>query len=119
MKKVNQDGHPKWGLFLLILLAITILCCNRCRAQKQEAVYDTIRIESTCITKYVTQSTEKSVKIFAVYTDKATTELIPVSKSVYDYIALCEENKIVPSLAIKLRNGKISSLIKYQKKFKK
>lgn len=108
----NEYSNSHIRLVLTIIAIILLLVCTeKCCAQKQTAVYDTVRIENRCIEKYVQSSDQK--KIYAVFNDGRTTQLVSVSKSVYEYVVLCEENKINPSLAIKLKNGKISSLIKY------
>ena len=44
-------------------------------------------------------------------------DLIPVSQSVMEYIILCTKNGIEPTLGIRIRNGQISSLVKYKNKF--
>lgn len=40
-------------------------------------------------------------------------------KKVYEYIVECKENGVVPAVAIRVRNGQITSLIKYRKKYGK
>lgn len=61
-----------------------------------------------------------STRTYAVYEDKGNniSEIIPVSKTVLEYINLCIENNIKPNLGIKLKNGQIVSIIKYKTKYK-
>ena len=67
---------------------------------------------------YRTPKTGKT-KFYAIYNDTKNdiSELIPVSQTVMSYIKMCEENKIKPSLGIKLRNGQISSIIRYKNRY--
>lgn len=116
-KNNNLDPGHWFGLFLLVLL---LVCVTKCHAQTKTAIIDTMACDVTCIDKYVseTSSTGKT-KYYAVYNDykKDISELIPVSQSVMTYIKLCDTNKITPSLGIRLRNGQISSLIRYRAKY--
>ena len=68
------------------------------------------------IQKYITKSTEKSVRIYAVYNDRQSgiADIIPVSKSVYEYIVLCQDNGIKPSLGLRVRNNQIVSIIRFK-----
>lgn len=122
-KKVDFSFNNMWPGFWLGLLLIVILLIvlpTKCSAQRQTAVYDTIYCNIDCIQKYVVKTTPKSTKIFAVYVDKqhSIAELIPVTKSTYEYITVCKENNIKPSLGIKLKNGQIYSLIKFKRKMR-
>lgn len=100
----------------ILACAIIFSTCMSAQTTKTTAVYDTIRIEYENIVK-LTQPNEKgSCKAVIQYPD-GDRELVNVSKSVRDYILLCEENKIRPLLGLKLRNGVSSSIIKLSKKF--
>ena len=46
-------------------------------------------------------------------------KIIPISKSVMEYIQLCKQYSIKPTLGIKLRNGVVSGIIRYKIKFVK
>ena len=74
-----------------------------------------------CIKQIVQQpsSNGKTVKYMAVYVDKSVgfSEIIPVSKSVVDYINVCKQFSIEPTLGIRLRNGVITSIVRYKIKF--
>ena len=63
----------------------------------------------------------KSVKYLAVYVDNNInfSEIIPISKSVVDYIETCKQFSIKPTLGIRLRNGVVSSIVRYKIKFVK
>lgn len=114
-----------WVKITLIIALIVMfigLFVTKCNAQsyvqKPKAQYDTVYCDAKCIVKYtstISQTTGKP-KYFAVYKDVANkiNELIPVSQTVYTYIETCKANGIEPSLGIKLRNGQISSLIRFK-----
>lgn len=121
VSKKNDFEDPRFILGLLIALAILFFSAVRCCAQtKTKAQIDTTMCHTECIDKYVeaTSSTGK-VRYYAVYNDTKNdiSELISVPQSVMNYIKLCEDNKIKPSLGIKLRNGQINSLIKYKPRY--
>ena len=61
----------------------------------------------------------KTVKYLAVYVDRSAgfSEVIPISKSVVDYIGTCKQFSIVPNIGIRLRNGVITSIVRYKIKF--
>lgn len=101
------------GLFLVILL---IFCTQRCRAQR----IDTIPCHLSCITKIVQKPTPKSVKYLAVYkcAHMKIQDIIPVSKTVYEYIRTAIEYGIQPELGIRLRDGNITSIIKRKRRLK-
>ena len=103
---------------ILILFCFFALTAS---AQKQTAQIDTIACHNECINKFTTTTTAKgTVKVYAVYNCKhnGVSDLIPVSKTVWEYITLCRQNGVKPSLGIRLRNGQISSIIKYKQKYK-
>lgn len=121
VSKKNDFEDPRFILGLLIALAILFFSAVRCCAQtKTKAQIDTMMCHTEYIDKYVeaTSSTGK-VRYYAVYNDTKNdiSELISVPQSVMNYIKLCEDNKIKPSLGIKLRNGQINSLIKYKPRY--
>ena len=106
------------GLFIIVALFTfgTVKAC----AQTQKAQYDTILCKNECIDKYIEERTKTGkTKFYAIYNDTKNdiSELIPVSQTVMSYIKMCEENKIKPSLGIKLRNGQISSIIRYKNRY--
>lgn len=114
--------RPGFWLGLIACVALLFLGTVRCSAQeKQPAVYDTIRCNTEYIQKYVSKSTAKTTKVYAVYVDKQNDimDLVYVPKATYDYILMCREYGIRPQLGIRLRNGTIYSIIKLQKKWKR
>lgn len=114
--------RPGFWLGLIAVCVCLLLGTVRCNAQqKQAVVYDTIRCNIECIQKYVTKSSVKTTKVYAVYVDKQNDimDLVYVPKSTYDYILMCREYGIRPQLGIRLRNGAIYSIIKIQKKWKR
>lgn len=106
--------RPGFWLGLVAVCVCLLLGTVRCNAQIQAAVYDTIRCNVDCIQKYVSKSTPKTTKIYAVYVDKQNDvmDLIYVPKSVYDYILVCREYSLQPKLGIRLKNGNIYSIVK-------
>lgn len=93
---------------------------SKCHAQ-QKAVIDTMACKVECIKQIVQEpsSNGKTVKYMAVYVDKKIgfSEIIPISKNVVDYINVCKQFSIEPTLGIRLRNGVITSIVRYKIKF--
>lgn len=113
-----------WVKITLVIALIVMfigLCVTKCNAQsysqRYETRYDTVYCNIKCIVKYTSTVTSSGKpRYFAVYKDTVNkiNELIPVSQTVYTYIETCKANGIEPSLGIKLRNGQISSLIRFK-----
>lgn len=104
-------------LFILFALILGILSCN---AQQKQYALDTMMLKPECIEKIVQSTTVKgTVKYFVVYKDKQQKieELIPISQSVLTYVQTCKQYGIVPSLAIRLRNGIITNVIRYKPQY--
>lgn len=103
-----------------LILFILLLCVTVCNAQK--AVVDTIKCNNDCIKNIIEipSNNKTGVKIFVIYQDKNydIDELIPISKSVYDYIQTCNQYGITPNLGIRVRNGQITSIVKYKRKLR-
>lgn len=118
--KDNNNNFFENTIAVLFVLVILFGVVTRCSAQRvqQKAVYDTVVCDQSCIQKYVQIPNEKTgkVHIYAVYKDDAhgIGELIPVSQSVFEYIQVSKQYGLKPQLGIKLRNGKISGIIKCQ-----
>lgn len=116
----NSDNNNRFENIIIILFCLLIMLgiATKCSAQRvqQKAVYDTVVCDQSCIQKYVQIPNEKTgkVHIYAVYKDDARGigELIPVSQSVFEYIQVSKQYGLKPQLGIKLRNGKISGIIK-------
>lgn len=107
----------KKSIFLLMCTLFSLTMS----AQKSTAQVDTVVCYNQCIVKFISKTTDKgTVKIYAVYKDDKNhvNEIIPVNKSTWEYIALCKENGIEPTLGIKLRNGVINSIIRYKPRFR-
>ena len=100
----------------MILLFMT----SKCQAQKKAAI-DTMACKVECIKQIVQKPSAngKTVKYMAVYVDKSAgfSEIIPISKSVVDYISTCKQFSLEPTLGIRLRNGVITSIVRYKIKF--
>ena len=116
-EKPDQSPGP---LIALVVIVILLLLTSKCHAQ-QKAAIDTMVCKVECIKQIVQQpsSNGKTVKYMAVYIDKniGFSEIIPVSKSVVDYINVCKQFSVEPTLGIRLRNGVITSIVRYKIKF--
>ena len=116
----KPDKHSPGPLIALVVVIILLLLTSKCHAQ-QKAVIDTMACKVECIKQIVQQpsSNGKTVKYMAVYVDKPAgfSEIIPISKSVVDYISTCKQFYIEPTLGIRLRNGVITSIVRYKIKF--
>lgn len=116
----KPDKHSPGPLIALVVVIILLLLTSKCHAQ-QKAVIDTMACKVECIKQIVQKpsSNGKTVKYMAVYIDKSAgfSEIIPISKSVVDYISTCKQFYIEPTLGIRLRNGVITSIVRYKIKF--
>lgn len=116
----KPENHSPGPIIAIVVIAILLLMTSKCHAQ-QKAVIDTMVCKVECIKQIVQQpsSNGKTVKYLAVYVDKSAkfSEVIPISKSVVDYINTCKRFSIEPTLGIRLRNGVISSIVRYKIKF--
>lgn len=120
VKLYEKPDHSPGPLIALVVIIILLLLTSKCHAQ-QKAAIDTMVCKVECIKQIVQQpsSNGKTVKYMAVYIDKniGFSEIIPVSKSVIDYINVCKQFSVEPTLGIRLRNGVITSIVRYKIKF--
>lgn len=120
VKLYEKPDHGPDLLIAIVVTAMLLLLTSKCHAQ-QKAVIDTMVCKVECIKQIVQKpsSNGKTVKYMAVYIDKSAgfSEIIPVSKSVVDYINVCKQFSIEPTLGIRLRNGVITSIVRYKIKF--
>lgn len=120
VKLYEKPDHSPGPLIALVVIVILLLLTSKCHAQ-QKAAIDTMVCKVECIKQIVQQpsSNGKTVKYMAVYIDKTAgfSEIIPTSKSVVDYINMCKQFSIEPTLGIRLRNGVITSIVRYKIKF--
>lgn len=116
----KPENHSPGPIIAIVVIVILLLMTSKCQAQ-QKAVIDTMICKVECIKQIVQQpsSNGKTVKYMAVYIDKSAgfSEIIPISKSVVDYINTCKQFSIEPTLGIRLRNGVITSIVRYKIKF--
>ena len=116
----KPDKHSPDPLIAIIVIMILLFMTSKCRAQ-QKAVIDTMVCKVECIKQIVQKPSAngKTVKYMAVYVDKSAgfSEIIPISKNVVDYIDTCKQFSIEPTLGIRLRNGVITSIVRYKIKF--
>ena len=118
--KNQREGCAIAFIVMVICLLIWGSMKGCAQTTKQPAVYDTIQIDNSLIKKYCTITNKNGKEqTYAVLISGETEELVSVSQTVNDYIKLCKENGIKPSLALKLRNGQISSIIRFKNKYKK
>lgn len=122
MIKLYEKPDNNWSgkVLAIAIIAIMLLITAKCHAADQTKV-DTMVCKVECIKKIVEMPTSngKSTKFYAVYNDTKAgfSEVIPISKSVVDYINMCKQYSVQPTLGIRLRNGVISSIIRYKIKF--
>ena len=120
VKLYEEPDHGPSTLIALVVIILLLLLTSKCHAQ-QKAAIDTMVCKVECIKQIVQQpsSNGKTVKYMAVYIDKniGFSEIIPISKSVVDYINVCKQFSVEPTLGIRLRNGVITSIVRYKIKF--
>ena len=120
VKLYEEPDHGPSTLIALVVIILLLLLTSKCHAQ-QKAAIDTMVCKVECIKQIVQQpsSNGKTVKYMAVYIDKniGFSEIIPISKSVVDYINVCKQFSVGPTLGIRLRNGVITSIVRYKIKF--
>lgn len=120
VKLYEKPDHGPSSLIALVVIIILLLLTSKCHAQ-QKAAIDTMVCKVECIKQIVQKPSAngKTVKYMAVYVDKSAgfSEIIPVSKSVVDYINVCKQFSVEPTLGIRLRNGVITSIVRYKIKF--
>ena len=119
VKLYEKQDHSPDPLIAIIVIMILLFMTSKCQAQ-QKAAIDTMVCKVECIKIVQKPSVNgKTVKYMAVYVDKSAgfSEIIPISKSVVDYISTCKQFSIEPTLGIRLRNGVITSIVRYKIKF--
>ena len=120
VKLYEKPDHSPGPLIALVVIIILLLLTSKCHAQ-QKAAIDTMVCKVECIKQIVQQPSANSetVKYLAAYIDKSAgfSEIIPISKSVVDYINTCKQFSIEPTLGIRLKNGVITSIVRYKIKF--
>lgn len=116
----KPDNHGDGLIVAMVIIAILLFVTEKCQAQ-QKAAIDTMVCKVECIKQIVQQPSDngKAVKYLAAYIDKSAgfSEVIPISKNVVDYINTCKQFSIEPTLGIRLRNGVITSIVRYKIKF--
>lgn len=118
----NDPNKTDWWVFaILIAILFMIIGIQRTCAQAT-AHYDTIQAKPECIDKIIDEPTSngKSVKYYAVYNDYVNdiSDIIWIPKATMDYITMCEKSNITPSLAFRMKDGSIYSLIRIKKVYK-
>lgn len=121
VKLYEKPEDPNPGpLIAIVIIIMLLLLTSKCHAQ-QKAAIDTMVCKVECIKQIVQKPSVngKTVKYLAVYVDKSAgfSEIIPISKSVVDYINTCKQFSLEPTLGIRLRNGVITSIVRYKIKF--
>lgn len=103
VKLYEEPDHGPSTLIALVVIILLLLLTSKCHAQ-QKAAIDTMVCKVECIKQIVQQpsSNGKTVKYMAVYVDKSAgfSEIIPVSKSVVDYINVCKNSLLSQHLAL-------------------
>lgn len=105
----------------LILLTI-VMSSLECTAQstKNPAIYDTIPCTMDCVKKIVEvpNASGTNTRLYAAFESSQFSDLIPISKTVYNYIMTCNQNGLTPKIGIKLKNGEVSSIVKLKQKIR-
>lgn len=117
---IEKPGHngSEW-VIAIVIVVMMLFCTAKCHAADPVRV-DTMVCKTECIQKIIQKTSSKgTVRYYAVYNDPSIkfSEIIPISKTVMDYIEMCKQNSIKPTLGIKLRNGVVSTIIRYKVKF--
>ena len=117
----KPDNHNSGWIIAIIIIMMLLISTAKCHAADPVKI-DTMLCKTECIQKIIQQtSTKGTIRYYAVYNDPSIkfSEIIPISKSVMEYIHLCKQYSIKPTLGIKLRNGVVSGIIRYKIKFVK
>lgn len=117
---IEKPGHngSEW-VIAIVMVVMMLFCTAKCHAADPVKV-DTMVCKTECIQKIIQKTSSKgTVRYYAVYNDPSIkfAEIIPISKTVMDYIEMCNQNSIRPTLGIKLRNGVVSTIIRYKVRF--
>ena len=117
----KPDNHGAGWVIAIIVIMMLLISTAKCHAADPVKI-DTMLCKTECIQKIIQQTSPKgTIRYYAVYNDPSIkfSEIIPISKSVMEYIQLCKQYSIKPTLGIKLRNGVVSGIIRYKIKFVK
>ena len=117
----KPDNHNSGWIIAIIIIMMLLISTAKCHAADPVKI-DTMLCKTECIQKIIQQTSPKgTIRYYAVYSDPLIkfSEIIPISKSVMEYIQLCKQYSIKPTLGIKLRNGVVSGIIRYKIKFVK
>lgn len=117
----KPDGGNSGWIIAIIVIMILLISTAKCHAADPVKV-DTMLCKTECIQKIIQQTSPKgTIRYYAVYSDPSIkfSEIIPISKSVMEYMQLCKQYSIKPTLGIKLRNSVVSGIIRYKIKFVK
>lgn len=120
LREKPDNNNSGWGIAIIVIIMLLVLTA-KCHAADPVKV-DTMLCKTECIQKIIQQTSPKgTIRYYAVYSDPSIrfSEIIPISKSVMEYIQLCKQYSIKPTLGIKLRNGVVSGIIRYKIKFVK
>ena len=113
MTTTNNRLEPGFWFGVLLIIFLTVVAI-KCHAQT-----DTIPCKVENIQKYVIQPTASGKdKIFAVFISEDVSDIIYVPRTVYEYIELCKKNKVTPSIGIRFKNGVITSIVRYKKRYR-
>ena len=115
----KPDGGNSGWIIAIIIIMMLLISTAKCHAADPVKV-DTMVCKTECIQKIIQKTSSKgTVRYYAVYNDPSIkfSEIIPISKTVMDYLEMCKQNSIKPNIGIKLRNGVVSTIIRYKVKF--
>ena len=115
----KPDGGNSGWIIAIVIIIMLLISTAKCHAADPVKV-DTMLCKTECIQKIIQKTSSKgTVRYYAVYNDPSIkfSEIIPISKTVMDYLEMCKQNSIRPNIGIKLRNGVVSTIIRYKVKF--
>jgi len=119
MTEINstQNNNDRWWIaafVTVLLLWLLNAFWNPTRAQK----LDTLTISASNIERIIEKKTPKTIRYYALYRDSQIEEIIPIGKSDIQYLEDCKTYDIKPALGIKLKDGKIVSIIRRDRTLK-
>ena len=114
-----DDNHGAGCVIAIVIITMLLFATAKCHAADPVRV-DTMVCKTECIQKIIQKTSSKgTVRYYAVYNDPSIkfSEIIPISKTVMDYLEMCKQNSIRRNICIKLRIGVVSTIIRYKIKF--
>ena len=111
-----KDDAYLWAAAIILLL---LFLFNAFRSQAAEK--DTIQIPAYTVERIVKRPTTsgKSVKFYVVYNCGESKDLINVNRTTVEYIQMCKQLGIQPSLGLVIKNERAVSIVKINRRYDK